>query len=327
MILCKMEPTITSLRKKFIIGIIVGVFFTAVLIFGLDFLKLVNTIRRFELQFIPIILSLIFSAFLGRFIKWQLFLKELDVSICWKDSVRIFFAGLSMTITPGKAGEVFKAFLLKQKFQIDFCRTSSTIVAERLTGLIGAIILSGISIYFSDRGLFTSKFLVLFALLFIFLAIIGLRNRFIILIVTAGMRKTIKKWKRLSALLIFYKTARRLTREPLFSKCICLSAFSWLCEATILFLALYGLGIKIPWIEALLIYTVSSMTGGLSMLPGGVGAAELSMVSLLTLLGVDQITALGATLIVRFTTIWFGVMIGILITITNWTTFKLDELS
>lgn len=46
--------------------------------------------------------------YVGRFFKWHVFLKMLGINLSVHVTFPIFFAGLSMGLTPGKVGEVIK---------------------------------------------------------------------------------------------------------------------------------------------------------------------------------------------------------------------------
>jgi uncharacterized membrane protein YbhN (UPF0104 family) len=66
---------------------------------------------------------------------------------------------------------------------------------------------------------------------------------------------------------------------------------------------------------SIFVFAASTWVGGASMLPGGLGAAELTVAGLL-LVTIDDpamTSALAgtATLLIRFATLWFGVLIGI----------------
>jgi uncharacterized protein (TIRG00374 family) len=54
------------------------------------------------------------------------------------------------------------------------------------------------------------------------------------------------------------------------------------------------------------------IVGALSMLPGGLGSTEATMIGLLLALGVDFDRALVATAVIRLTTLWFGTGLGAL---------------
>ena len=61
--------------------------------------------------------------------------------------------------------------------------------------------------------------------------------------------------------------------------------------------------------------SITSIAGALSFLPGGLGVTEGTMTILLvgSATGVDQPTALTATLLMRLATLWFAVLMGLIL--------------
>ena len=49
-----------------------------------------------------------------RFVKWHYLLGRLDVKMPWVTDAWDFIAGLSMAISPGKAGELLKPYVVKR---------------------------------------------------------------------------------------------------------------------------------------------------------------------------------------------------------------------
>ena len=96
---------------------------------------------------------------------------------------------------------------------------------------------------------------------------------------------------------------------------------SWSSEGVAFFLVLVGLGVPASFelvLLAIFILALSSILGGASTLPGGLGAAEATMAgTLVVLVGLSQEVAATATLLIRFFTLWFGVGLGIL-TVVIW---------
>ncbi len=100
-----------------------------------------------------------------------------------------------------------------------------------------------------------------------------------------------------------------------------LGLISWSSEGVAFFLVLVGLGVPASFelvLLAIFILALSSILGGASTLPGGLGAAEATMAgALVVLVGLSQEVAATATLLIRFFTLWFGVGLGIL-TVVIW---------
>jgi uncharacterized protein (TIRG00374 family) len=62
---------------------------------------------------------------------------------------------------------------------------------------------------------------------------------------------------------------------------------------------------------ATFIHTTASVIGALSFLPGGLGSYEIVSVALIiVLLGTPEAIAGAATIIIRFVTLWFSVIVG-----------------
>jgi len=60
------------------------------------------------------------------------------------------------------------------------------------------------------------------------------------------------------------------------------------------------------------IYVVSLVAGNLSMLPGGIGAAEASMAGMfVAVAGLSAGTSAALTLVIRLSTLWFAVLVGV----------------
>ena len=73
------------------------------------------------------------------------------------------------------------------------------------------------------------------------------------------------------------------------------------------------MGADIGFWTAAAIFTFSTLAGGLTGAPGGVGGAEAAMVALLGLQGIPLETSVPATLIIRVTTLWFAIGLGLLV--------------
>jgi uncharacterized protein (TIRG00374 family) len=73
-------------------------------------------------------------------------------------------------------------------------------------------------------------------------------------------------------------------------------------------------GTEIPLGLAILIYAATTVAGALSFLPGGLVVTEAAMTLLLVQAarGVDEPTAVAATLLIRLSTLWFAVVIGLI---------------
>ncbi|HTM21999.1 MAG TPA: lysylphosphatidylglycerol synthase transmembrane domain-containing protein, partial [Kofleriaceae bacterium] len=90
---------------------------------------------------------------------------------------------------------------------------------------------------------------------------------------------------------------------------------AWACECLGFALIIGAFpGTDVPLGLATLIYATTTIAGALSFLPGGLLVTEATMTLFLVEAsrGVDQPTAVAATILTRLATLWFAVVLGLL---------------
>jgi uncharacterized protein (TIRG00374 family) len=90
-----------------------------------------------------------------------------------------------------------------------------------------------------------------------------------------------------------------------------LGLIGWMAEGYAFHLLLVWLGADIGLWKAVAIFVFSTLAGGLTGAPGGLGGAEAAMVALLSLDGVPLEVSVPATAVIRLTTLWFAIAIGL----------------
>ncbi len=120
-----------------------------------------------------------------------------------------------------------------------------------------------------------------------------------------------------SSLLNFYESTFILFRPRATLIAVSLGTIAWLGEGIAMYLVLLGLGVPAGLNTAAIavfVLSFSTIVGAVSALPGGLGAAEVSIAGMLTLLlQLPTSTATAATLIIRFAPLWFGVSLGLVV--------------
>jgi len=250
-----------------------------------------------------------------RFCKWELYLRRLGIRVPLGDSLQIFLAGFSLTMTPGKVGEVLKAYLLRETHGVPMARTAPTVVAERLTDLIallalaiggvGALAAGGRTFMWFAGGLVAAILIVASwrALVHAILdgaARLGGPDSFI--------------GRAMPKLREFYDAMYELLRPAPLVAATALSIGAWAAECAAFWVVLHGF----PGADASLklctfIYASMTIAGALSFLPGGILVQEAGMIELLMhgARGISKPTATAATFVVRVCTLWFAIALGI----------------
>jgi uncharacterized protein (TIRG00374 family) len=104
----------------------------------------------------------------------------------------------------------------------------------------------------------------------------------------------------------------RCFRLPMLLYGIALGLVAWGSEGVAFYYIMHVLGSDLSLPAALFIYAFSILVGALSFLPGGLGGAEATMVTLLILNHVAQPQAVAATVLIRLATLWFAVALGVI---------------
>lgn len=246
-----------------------------------------------------------------RFVRWQIYLRQQGVSVPASSSLIVFMAGLSLSITPAKLGELVKSYLLREMHDVPAPKTAPIVVAERVSDLIALLILAvvGVAAYGIDPTLvIAASGLILVGLLLL-------------------------AWPRPTRALIDLVTRPaklRKLREPLHET---LRGLSSLCKPSTLFVATliavpawgcecigFALicnafpGTHVDLGLATVIYAGTTIAGALSFLPGGLGVTEGAM-TLALVRGASKLapaTAAAATLLTRLATLWLAVILGVM---------------
>lgn len=304
-----------KLKGKLILSLAFGVVVMLALgIFG-DLPKMAQTLAGFAWAYLPLILLLTLFNYGLRFVKWDYYLHQLNVhSIGKRDSAGIFTAGLTMAMTPGKVGELLKSYLVKQVSGTPISATAPIVVAERLTDGVALLFLAagGLVIYQYGWQL----------LLFVFILAIAIvvvsQNRHLADLLFAFGERLPFVSRFMHLVHAFYESAAQLLSLKNLLLAIGIGFVSWSGECVAFFLVLLGLGFEPTWllmVQAAFILAASTLIGSVSMLPGGLGVADVSVTGMLLLLIASPLmthdAAVAATLLIRFCTLWFGVSIGL----------------
>lgn len=230
-----------------------------------------------------------------------------------------------MTVTPGKMGEVIKAYLVKKETGNRFAQMVPLLITERVTDGIGMIILAIGGVYLFRQSflffLFSAGIVLLF-FLFVFF------KKFTLDIIKKIEDKT-RHFKLLDFFITFFDHSEKLLKPAMLFNGIILSVIAWFLEGFSLFILINSFGSF--WdlhslFFALFIFAFSSIAGFLVLIPGGIGVAEGSISSLITFFyHLDISKAIFITLIFRFTTLWFGVFLGLINLLLSFSKRRLSD--
>lgn len=291
------------------------VFFAIAVVIGLAAFSMVGDVRHladrmngFAWSAFVAAIGLALANYVLRFVRWQMYLRMQQVRVPIASSAVVFGAGLSLSITPAKLGELVKSYLLREMHDVPAPRTAPIVVAERVSDLIALLCLAVVGV-----------------------AAYGVDPTFVIaagVLIAIGL--VLLAWPRPTHALIDLATRpgrlRRL-REPLHES---LGHLASLCRpvplviATLIAIPAWGCecvgfaiicdafpGAHVDLGLAMVIYAGTTIAGALSFLPGGLGVTEGAMTLALVRWKLDRATAVAATLLTRLATLWFAVLLGV----------------
>ncbi len=243
-----------------------------------------------------------------RFVKWEVFLRVLNHRVHTGRSALVFFSGLAMSVTPGKLGEVLKAYLLRQSCGVPMADTVPVVVAERLTDLISVVLLASFGVAGFSYGL---DLLVTASVLCGLVVGLALWTRGFRAVVDFFSKISFVGKKREKLLELQHAMVKLVGIGPLALGSV-LGLAAWAAECLAFHVVLHGVGIQASIEQSFFVYALGTLAGALAMLPGGLLATEASMVAMLVgLLGMaSPAQAVTAVFIVRLCTLWWAVAVG-----------------
>ena len=236
-----------------------------------------------------------------RYLRWSMYLRALGLNVPASVSAPVFVAGLALSITPGKVGELLKSVWLNQRTGVPVPASAPAVVMERLTDVISVALLGMTGVL----RLPTAIALTVGGLLIVGLAI-GLLAASRYGAKALGL-PVLRRWR--EPLAQSQDGLRRLMAPRMLVAALALGFLAWAAEGIALWVILIGLGDRIG-LEIALPVSAAALVGAVTALPGGLIGFEGSMVALLGKAGLPAATAALATLLTRLATLWLAVIVG-----------------
>jgi uncharacterized protein (TIRG00374 family) len=195
-----------------------------------------------------------------------------------------------------------------KRWGVGYADSIAAFFSERLSDLLAIVILAlfGLSLYPEARPLIYLGA----ALALVLLA--ALASRRLLLRLKIIIRRYVGRGRKiLGHMFDVLLKAQRCQQPTLLLLTTALSVVGWLAEALAFYLILLWIGADVPFAFAAFVFSISMLAGALSFTPGGLGSTEGVMAALLLMNGIESADAIGATVLIRVTTLWFAVAIGI----------------
>ena len=291
------------LNNKAWISVVLIIVVSSGLIFYGDSNEVLRHISILPIKYLMAALTLTSLNYFLRFLRWEYYLRILKINIPTSESGLIFLSGLGMTLTPWKMGEVLKGYFLQRRHEIPISMTAPIVFMERVTDVLAIVCLGFIGIQWLPQPVQVILCACAFFLITGWYFAIRYGGR-------VANIPGIRRWKHL--LETAQQTSYKLNNLKPVLVATTLSLLAWTSEGAALWIILLGLEGQISLSGGITIYSVSTLIGALTTLPGGLIGTEGTMVTLIHGLGNGKGTAATSTLLVRVVTLWFALLVGII---------------
>lgn len=261
----------------------------------------------YVLDALPVLIGLSLLSYIVRYLRWHWLLKRAGITTPWIAGFLAYLTGFAFTATPGKVGELVRIRYFKS-MDVHPSLVLATFVYERAFDLIAVLLLSALAIQHSDVFGYVLVF-VLACLAMV--SMVAFRPRWLRKIAARLRLHGLIRLSQVTQTLGNGLSRSRIWLNPvdvLIS--LALGLLAWGAVSAAFVYLLYQLGIDLAAPVALAIYPLAMLAGAASMLPGGVGSTEITIVALLSFhsvpIGPATLVAVG----IRFATIWFSVICG-----------------
>ena len=256
-------------------------------------------------------IPLIFLAFflsLGtiaiRVYRWKFLCEKYDTSISWHDASLVSIASLFYAnITPGKIGDLYKAYYMQKRYALNFIDGVSMIFYERFFELMILFLAASAIVFIQLKGT-TVIILELTAIILILLFVFYYKIDYVLKM----LEKYSSKLPFLKKIPVDFKI-RKLSFQTIIPVFI-ITVFSLGLEFVRFWIVALAFGYTLNPILLTIFFCLSIIAGLISQIPLGVGVMEASLGYFLIVLGVASTDAIAIVLTDRMISMYFVLILG-----------------
>lgn len=299
-----------SWGRKLAVPLVLSVVTFAALSLYADLGELRKGLAAFDYWSVAIAFALSFGSFVIRAARFQMYLRSIGVRVPHVEATLVFFAGMIMTVTPGKLGEVFKSFLLKWSRDVPLSVTTPILITERVSDLVALLLLAGWGAWVLPGGAWIALGCVALAV-----GALALTTSRRLGDLCVNVAQRVPRLRQKGAhLRVLLQAQLDMNRAKPLALGLAASVAAWSLQVLSLKWIVLGLpGADIALQPAAFAYSAPLIAGIVALLPGGVGVTEAGMAGALSLNGGAWATpaaTVAVTLLTRVVTLWFAIAVG-----------------
>ena len=266
------------------------------------------TIRGSNPLLVLCALVIYYATFPVRARRWARLLHEGGLMLRGRDLLEIVLLGWFVNcLAPAKLGDLYRSYLVKQRFNVSLSRTVGVVVAERLLDifvvfallLVGGYIAFGRTLLPDLRLVYLSAAVLAILIVVAFIAVYYVAPR-----VARFFPREVRRIGRLfrEGVLHSFRALPETGPETL---------LIWLAEAGRLAFVLAALGLELPISGVIFVAVASSLLTTVPLTPAGFGFVELAVVYVLTAgFGLPTNDAIAVAVLDRLVSVFSVIVIG-----------------
>ena len=246
---------------------------------NVDWSTALSTLRGANGWFVLAALAIYYATFPIRARRWARLLRESGLQLRGRDLLEILMLGWFVNcLAPAKLGDLYRSYLVKQRFNVSLSRTVGVVVAERLLDIfvVFALLVVGGYIAFGRTVLPDLRLVYLSAAaLAAFIVVALLVVYYVAPSVARFFPHEVRRIGRLfrEGVLHSFRALPEAGPETI---------VIWLAEAARLAFVLAALGLELPISGVIFVAVASSLLTTVPLTPAGFGFVELAVVYVLT---------------------------------------------
>ncbi len=241
-----------------------------------------------------------------RFLRWHVLVTRRAPALRAADSMRIYITGFALELTPGRLGAFLKFSLLRQVTGVPEADTVAVLPVEAAAEVVSFLLVATAGAVAGGYRLpQVGAGVLVGALLLLGLLLLSSSRRW------TGRRGNPRLVDRLPLLDSLYRGLLAVgSPGPVLLALGCALA-ARACEVVLFGVVAHVVVLPLSPAGATLAWGMSGLVGGVSLLPGGFGAAEGAVVATVASIGGKASLALVAALVSRMMTVWIWIPVGL----------------
>lgn len=248
-------------------------------------------------------------AYVIRFLRWHLALRCLGHRVPRRINFAIYLSGLALTTSPGKLGETIRSLFLRP-LGVPVTKSLGAFLADRLSDVVGVCLLGAVAGLLARGTLNVAGFVLggVLAGSFAFRCLVRTPPLFDRAMAIAG-RWGLAPGRAAVEALACWAQIWTFRNATLFAV---MASLAYGIQAAVFFALSNSLRLPLQPSVALEIFVNATLFGAATMVPGGLGTMEASLVLQLMGHGIQKADAVAIAIATRCVTLWCGVFIGLI---------------